>query len=178
MICLSFLLLLLQGAQPASLPEIPKSPGVYYQGSTNAWLNIARAHISRSKLTGTGLFVETGGYTNLGTDVVCEGEKAATRILETRPTLYVRGIGAAEDVQIIRLAKKKTTRTFYKSSANSTIENKIGARKSDIRRIEVNKISDDLFSLTPEVGLVSGEYLLVIGDPENSYDFGIDLKKK
>ena len=177
MICLNFLLLLLQSVLPSSLPDVPKSPGVYYQTSAKAWINIAKAHISKSKLTGTGLFVETGGYTNLGTDVVCDGEKAQTRISEARPTLYVQGIGSPEDVQIIRLTKKKASRTFYKSSADSAIENKIGARKSDIRKFAVNQISEGLFSITPEVDLNSGEYLLVIGDPENSHDFGIDVKK-
>jgi hypothetical protein len=177
MICVSVLLLLLQAGQSSSLPDPPKSPGVYYQSSAKAWVNISKPTISRSKLTGTGLFVETGGFTNLGTDVVCEGEKAQTRIFEARPTLYIRGIGSPEDAQIIRLSKKKGSRTFYKSSANSTIENKIGAKKSDIRRSTVNKLSEGLFSILPDSDLNSGEYLLVIGDPENSYDFGIDGKR-
>lgn len=159
------------------MPNIPDSPGVYFQNAEKAWVGLPKARILKSKLTGTGLFVETGGYTNLGTDVVCEGEKAPIRIQSPRPTLYVRGLSAPEDVLIIRLTKKKNTRTFYKSSANSTVENKIGARKSDIKRTAVTEVSDGLFSFEPEANLSPGEYLLVAGDPENSFDFGIDANQ-
>jgi len=171
---MGFFLLLLQVAQPGAVSGIPSSPGVYYQNAGGNWVSFPKAPISHSKLSGTGLFVETGGYTNLGTDVICAGAKASTRVPGPRPTLYVRGVGSAEDVILIHLTKKKTTRTFYKSSANSTVENKVGANKSDIRRTVVNALAEGIFSIAPDVDLKLGEYLLVIGDPENSFDFGID----
>ncbi len=177
MMLLTVLLLLLQGAQATAIQDIPSAPGVYYRQPAQSWINIPKAPILSSKLMGTGLFVETGGYTNLGTDVVCEGDKAKTRISDPMPTLFVKGIGPAEDVQIVRLTKKKAGRAFYKSSANSTIENKIGARKSDLRMVTVTRIEEGVIAVTPDSKLDAGEYLLVIGEPDNSYDFGIDAKR-
>jgi len=178
MIYMGFILVLLQFSQSAAVTDIPNPPGVYYQNSDKSWISIPKAAITKSKLTGTGLFVETGGYTNLGTDVVCDGARASMRVSGPRPVFYVRGIGPSSDALLIHLTKKKSTRTFYKSSANSSFENKIGAKKSDIRRTAVNVVSEETYSITPDVDLKPGEYLMVIGDPENSFDFGIDPTKK
>jgi hypothetical protein len=109
--------------------------------------------------------------------VVCEGSKASTRIPVSKPIFYVRGLGPSEDVMLIRLSQKGNSRTFHISSGNANVENKEGFRKADIRKIGVSKYSEEIFSITPDSDLKSGEYLLVIGNPENSFDFGIDRKK-
>jgi hypothetical protein len=175
--CLILLLLLLQAISPVPAPDAPDSPGVYYRQNDKTWVNLPKAPIAETKTKGIGLFVETGGYTNLGTDVVCLGAKATTRVLGPRPTFYVRDLGPSGDVLLIRLTDRKTSRTFHKSSADSTTQNKVGARKSDIRQTAVVVFSEKLFSITPEVDLAPGEYLLVIGQPDSSFDFGIDRKK-
>jgi hypothetical protein len=170
-------LLLLQAVQTATAPKVPESPGVYYLQDNVKWRSLAVAPIAKTTTKGLTLFVETGGYTNLDTDVICPGAKAATRFLVPRPTLYVRKVGIPGNAMLIRLTPKKDSRTFHKSSADVTVENKVGVRKSAIRKTSVTTYPGGLFSITPEVSLKPGEYLLVLGDATESYDFGIDRMK-
>jgi hypothetical protein len=170
-------LLLLQVASGGPVPDVPDATGVYYRQSDGSLGNIPKAPVVDAKTKGIGLFVDSGGYTNLGTDVVCAGAKASTRVPGPRPTIYVRGLGPSGDVLLIHLTSRKTTRTFHKSSGDSTIENKVGARKSDIRKTTVTAFSETLFAISPDVDLTPGEYLLVVGQPDASFDFGIDAKK-
>ena len=168
---------LFQMSQPAIVTDLPNSPGVYYRQADKNWIALQKAPVSRTKTKGLDLFAETGGYTNLGVDVVCEGAKASTRIPAPKPRFYVRGLEPSEDVTLVRLSQKENSRTFHISSGNANVENKQGFRKADIRKVVVSKYPDGIFSVTPESDLRPGEYLLVIGSPENSFDFGIDRKK-
>jgi hypothetical protein len=177
MIFMAFCLLLFQVSQSVPVPDIPSSPGVYYLQSDKNWVGLQKAAISHTKLSGKGLFVETGGYTSLGENVICQGAKASVRTSIPRPTFYVRDVGASTDVLIIQLTKQRDSRTFHKSSGDSSVENKVGARKTDLRKTEVTVYSAGAFSITPAADLKPGEYLLVIGEADAGFDFGIDAKK-
>jgi hypothetical protein len=174
---LGILFLFLQVAQTATAPGIPAPPGVYYLQDYGKWASLAVAPIAKTTTKGLDLFVETGGYTNLETDVICQGARAATRFLVSRPAFYVRGIASANDAALIEFKQEKEKRTFHKSSANVTAENRLGVRKSAVRKTTVITYPGGIFSITPEAQLKPGEYLLVLGDAAKSYDFGIDRKK-
>lgn len=171
------LFVLLQGGQAAPAPGIPALPGVYYRQNDTNWVSIPRALLSNTKAKGLGLFVETGGYTNLGTDIVCPGSRASTRILAPRPTFYVRESGRPKDAMLIRLTQKKKSRTFHTSSNDVSVENKEGFRKANIRKTIVTEYPGGIVSVTPEGDLKPGEYLLVLGAEDTSFDFGIDPKR-
>jgi hypothetical protein len=156
---------------------LSRSPGVYYLQDDKNWIGLQKAAISQTKLSGKGLFVETGGYTSLGTDVICQGANASLRISIPRPTFYVRDVGPSTDVLLIQLTKKRDSRTFHKSSGDATVENKAGARKADIRKTAVTVYPEGTFSITPTIDLKPGEYLLVIGEAD-AVDFGFDPKKQ
>jgi hypothetical protein len=177
MILMAFYLWLLQVSQSAPIPDIPSSPGVYYRQNDQNWVSLQKAAITHTKLSGKGLFVETGGYTSLGTVVICQGAKASMRIDTPRPTFYFRDVGPATDVLLIQLTKQSDSRTFHKSSGDASVENKTGARKADIRKTAVTVFAERTFSITPTVDLKPGEYLLVIGEADAGFDFGIDPKK-
>lgn len=168
---------LFQAVQPRLAPSIPDLAGIYYCRDDKNCTQLPKAPIAATKMKGMDLFVNTGGYSNLGIDVTCLGAGALTRILASKPTFYARGIDPSSDVMLIQLAKKKDSRTFRTSSGSSTVENKQGFRKADIRKISVTKHPDGILSLSPESDLKPGEYLLVVGSPEHSFDFGIDSKK-
>jgi len=177
---MSFFLLflfLLQGGQTAPAPGIPASPGVYYRQNDNNWISLPRAPVSGTKAKGLSLFVETGGFTKLGTDIMCPGARASTRILVPRPTLYIRESGHPKDAMLIRLTQKKKSRTFHTSSADATVENKEGFRKADIQKAIVTEYTGGIASVTPEENLKPGEYLLVLGAEDTCFDFGIDAKR-
>jgi hypothetical protein len=177
MILTAFCLLLLQVPQSAPAPAIPSSPGAYYLQNDQNWVGLQKAAITHTKLSGKGLFVETGGYTSLGTVVICQGAKASVRIYAPRPTFYIRNVGPSTDVLLIQLTKQKDSRSFHKSSGDASVENKAGARKADIRKTVVTVFPEGTFSITPTVDLKPGEYLLVIGEADAGFDFGIDPKK-
>jgi len=174
---MAFYLLWLQVSQSAPVADIPNSPGVYYLQNDQNWVGLQKAAITRTKLSGKGLFVETGGYTSLGTEVICQGAKASVRINIPRPTFYIRGVGSSDDVLLIQLTKRRDSRAFHKSSGDSSVENKVGARKADIRKTAVTVFPEGTFSITPAVDLKPGEYLLVIGEADAGFDFGIDPRK-
>lgn len=171
---------LLQITQSVPAPDIPDSPGVYYRQENGKWVSLPNATVAKTTTKGLGLFVETGGYTNLETDVVCRGAKAVTRVTGPRPTFFIRKVGSSGDVALIQLTQKKDSRSFHKSSADATVENKVGARKEAIKKTAVKAYAEDFFSIRPEVDLKPGEYLLIIsdvGDAATSFDFGIDQQK-
>jgi hypothetical protein len=171
------LLFLLQSSKPAVLPEVPASSGVYYQQNGASWISLQPASMDKMKTKGMELFIETGGYTNLGTSIVCPGAKAALRITVAKPRFFVRAAGSSKDAMLIRLTQKRDSRTFNTSSTNSSMENKRGFKKGDIRKVAVTEYPDHSYLLTPEEYLSPGEYLLVFGSAVSGYDFGIDRKK-
>jgi hypothetical protein len=124
------------------------------------------------------MFIDTGGFTDLGMKGVLDGARASIRISAPRPAFFVRGIDSSNDVILLQLRRRKDSRTFSTSSADATIENKGGFRKRDIRKTAVQVYPEALFSVTPEQDLKPGEYLLVFGYAKSGFDFGVDPYKK
>ncbi len=171
------LLLMIQAAEPASIPGMPEAPGVYYRQNNAGFVSIKPAPIKNMETRGLGTFVETGGYTNLGMSIVLNGARAQLRLFEPKPTFFIRGIGSSNDVMLIRLKQKRDTRTFQASSSDASMTNKAGLRKDEIRKMVVTEYSKDSYSVTPEESLKPGEYLLVFGSATTGFDFGIDPEK-
>lgn len=179
MICRGILLLfLMQAASSGPPPGMPAGSGIYYRQDEARWIQLKPSALDDMKTRGLGLFIETGGYTNLGMKGVLNGARASIRIPMPRPTLYARGVGSSKDVILIQLKRRKDSRTFDTSSTDASIENKGGFRKKDIRQTAVVVYSDDSFAVAPEQDLKSGEYLLVFGNANSSYDFGVDLDQR
>jgi hypothetical protein len=173
----ALILLLLQSSKPAGIPEIPEASGVYYLQNNVHWIRLQPASIDKMKTKGLELFVETGGYTNLGMNIIYPGAKAALRLTVAKPIFFVREAGSSKDAILIRLAQKNNARTFYASSIDSSAENKGGFKKGDIRKLAATEYPDHTYSLAPEEKLSSGEYLLVFGSATSGFDFGIDKTK-
>jgi hypothetical protein len=157
--------------------HVPATPGVYYRLNDTKWVSLQPAPIDEMKVRGMELFVETGGYTNVGLNVVCLGAKASMRISVPKPIFFVRGTGSAKDVILVRLIQKKDGRTFKMSHEAATVENKGGFKKANIHKTVITVNPDNSFSLTPEESLKPGEYLLVFGYATAGFDFGIDQGK-
>jgi hypothetical protein len=189
--------LLLQSSKPVGIPEKPEASGIYYLQNGAHWIRLQHASIDKMKTKGMDLFVETGGYTNLGMDTIYRGAKAALRLSIAKPTFFVRAAhapeagapeagapeagapeaGATKDAMLVRLSQKKDTRIFHASSADSSVENKGGFKSGATRKVAVTEYPDHSFTLTPEENLSPGEYLLVFGSGTSGFDFGIDKAK-
>jgi hypothetical protein len=174
MIWLNVLLLIFAQAASTAAPSVPEKSGVYFRQDNADWVSLQPAPVSDSKSKGMGLFVYSGGFTNLDIDVTCAGAKASIRMPVPKPAFYVRGVGSAKDAMLIRLTQKKDSRVCRTSFSNVTVENKAGFRKEDIRKLVTAEYPDGTFSVVPEKELAPGEYLLVFGNSVNGYDFGID----
>jgi hypothetical protein len=177
-IALSLLFLLLaQTADAVHAPAVPGAPGVYFIQGESAWVPLQPAVTSDANAKGLQLFVYTGGYTDLGLNVVCPGSRAAIRMLGPKPVLYVRAIGSAKDAMLIRLTKKGDQRVVRTAFSNVSISNKEGFRREDVFKLISQESPDGFYSVSPEKELPPGEYLLVLGNALPAYDFGIDRKK-
>ena len=177
--CLALvLLLLLQAAKSEPPVDMPADAGVYYRQDDGAWTKMNPAKIAEVNAKGVEMFIETGGYTNLGMKGVLMAAGASSRISRPRPTFYVRGAGSPGDAVLIQLKRENDSRVFETSSADAAIDNKGGFRKKDIRKTAVVIYSDSSFSVAPEKALKPGEYLLLFGYANAGYDFGIDSEKK
>lgn len=124
------------------------------------------------------LFLRSGGYTVLSMEVKCPGAKAATRFQTAEPVFYIRESAPPGDVTLVRLTRNRDNRSFRRSSANMSVENKEGFQAEDLRKIAIREYEDGTFSVAPESPLKPGEYLLVVGDLTRSFDFGIDDAKR
>jgi hypothetical protein len=171
------LLLMLQAVQPVPEPGAPSAPGVYFRQGVKTWVVLPKATYSQSKTKGLGAYVDTGGYTNLGGDSIIEGSRASTRISDPALVFFVRDVGSAKDVTLVRLKTSGKNRSFHTSSVDATVENKSGFKKADIQATAVTEYPDKAYSVKPEQNLKPGEYLLVLGDIGVSFDFGIDPKR-
>ena len=178
MIGLSVLFLFLaQATDAVRTPDVPEAPGVYFLKGESAWVRLQPAVTSDANAKGLQLFVDTGGYTDLGINVVCPGSRASIRMFVPKPVLYVRAVGSAKDAMLIRLTKKKDNRVIKTAFSNVTMANKGGFRREDVFKLIHQEYPDGFFSVSPEKELPPGEYLLVLGNAVPAYDFGVDRKK-
>jgi hypothetical protein len=174
--CALSLLLVSGGAaipQAPAVPEgLPAAAGVYYHGETG-WITLARPVMAETKTQGMEHFLDTYGWSNLNRTIVFQGSAAGIRIMDPRPTLYVRGVGSAQDVLIAQLARKKDTREIQASSTNASVNNKEGFKRGNIYIVTTTALAKDLYSVTPEENLKPGEYLLVFGHAETAFEFAV-----
>jgi hypothetical protein len=174
MIDLVFLLcLMLQTPKAAPIAGMPAASGIYFRQSEAKWVKLESAAMADMKTKGMGLFVATDGLSNLGMTAVYQGARARVQISNPRPVFYVRGVGSPRDAMIVQLTQKKDSRTIQASSSASTVENKGGFKREEIRKVTVTAFSDDSFSVSPIDELKPGEYLLVFGYAGTGFDFGI-----
>jgi hypothetical protein len=163
-----------QLAKAAPVPGLPTEEGVYYRPDGAKWVHLAPAPVADTKTRGLGMYIETDGLTNLEMSIVCRGAQASLRISNPKPTFYVRGIGPSNDMMLVQLTRKKNSRTIRTSSSDSTVTNKEGFRRTDVRKLKLTEYTDGTYSATPEENLKKGEYLLVFGTATAGFDFGID----
>jgi hypothetical protein len=172
-----YFLLISAGAATAQDPAVPGTlpagAGVYYHQSEATWITLARPVMAATKTEGMEHFLDTYGWSNLNRTIVFEGAAAAIRIPDTKPTFYVRDVGSAQDVLIAQLTRKKDTREIQASSTNASVNNKEGFKRGNVYRVTAIALSKDLYSVTPEQTLKPGEYLLVFGHAETSFEFGV-----
>ena len=174
---LAALLLLLEMAQSLAAPAVPSALGVYYLQDDKTWISFPKATFSETRANGLDLFVETGGWSNLGMESACPGARSLARISSPRPIFYVREVVAPDKIMLIQLTRKKNSRIFHKSTAHITVENAEGFPKEEIRKVAVANDSHGILTVTPAADLKPGEFLLVLGNTTLSFDFGIDRKK-
>jgi hypothetical protein len=172
--CLVCILLLLLIQLPLPFPDMPSNPGIYFRQQDGTWLNLRTASLSGMRTKGLKAFIQTDGFSGFETDFVCDGAHAGTRIKLPKPVFYVLGLGTSKDIMLLQFERKKENRRIHASPVDATIVNKGGFRKNAIRKLETTVYSDQSFSVTPQEALKSGEYLLIIGQATNGYDFGID----
>lgn len=161
------------GQTNASPGAPPAASGVYYRQGESAWATLTSAVMADTKTQGMERFLDTYGWSNLNRTIVFRGAGSAIRILDPKPTFYARGIGSVQDVLIVQLAKKKESREIQASSTAASVNNKEGFKKGSICRVTATVLAKDLFSVTPEESLKPGQYLLVFGHADTSFDFGI-----
>jgi hypothetical protein len=167
-----------QEAKPAPPPGMPAAAGVYYQNSSGKWIRVDPVFVDESKIKGMGAYMQTDGLTSLGLNYVYLGISAPLQLSEPRPRFYFRGVGTAEEVQLVRLTQGRENRTVRTASTDVSVGNKGGFRRSEIRQVAAVVFSDGSFSVTPEQDLKGGEYLLALGSAMKGFDFGITPGKR
>jgi hypothetical protein len=160
--------------QDGSPPEPPSDKnGVYYRESSSEWIMLDPAMLSDSRTRGMDRFVATDGITGLSVTLTFDGSNSPVQIQDRRPKFYVRGFTPAEDTLIVQLTVKRDGREAQTSMAAAGMTNREGFRNADIHRVIASKLDDDLYAISPQETLKSGEYLLVFGRVETSFNFGI-----
>ena len=164
--------------EPAVPGNLPSGAGVYYHQGEATWIVLTRPVMAATKTEGMEHFLDTRGWSNLSRTIVFDGAAAAIRIPDPKPTFYVRDIGSAQDVLIAQLTRKKDTREIQASSTNASVNNKEGFKRGRVYRVTAIALSKELYSVTPEQTLKPGEYLLVFGHAETSFEFGVQARSR
>ncbi len=153
--------------------EPPAGTGIYFKSESGEWVKLLKATTYDAKTHGLERFLETDGYSYLNTTAVFDGAASPFQIENRKPQFFIRGIAKPKDALIVILTKKNDRREVKFSSANVSSDNRGGFLPSSIRRVLATVVGDQLFSIKPEMSLKPGEYLIVFGEPNVGYDFGI-----
>ena len=130
-------------------------------------------------LSGHGLAAQEWG--DLTATFIYDGEAskgAPLQITTPRPAFYARGAGFAQDAVIAQLSRAKDSRTLQTVSSAGGAGNKLGVRKNELRNSTVTVYADDSFSIVPDEDLKPGEYMLLFGNANTGYDFGVITPRK
>jgi hypothetical protein len=151
-----------------------ESPGAYCRISASEWVKLAPARPKDTKTAGMGRFLENEGLTNLNVLYVYAGPQAALQVQDPTPVFQICiSDSSRESALIVELAKKKDGREIEATHDATTSQNKMGYRKSVIHQVTTNPAGPGCYTATPDEPLKPGEYLLTLGTPENTFDFGI-----
>ena len=81
------------------------------------------------------------------------------------------------DVVLVRFEKKKDHRELQSTSGATAFTFKAGFSREKTPDIVVKRVSESVFTVTPEQDLPPGEYLLTFGLGSSGFDFGITGRK-
>jgi len=163
-----------QEPKPAPLPPgMPAAAGVYWKQDGGRWIKLERAVLADTKNRGMGRFLETDGLSNLKTTIVFRGAEASVRLSDRRPTFHIRETGSAANALIVRLKRKKEDREAEVSTWEAGIRNQQGFKRGQVHQIVATEPAKDYYTITPVSDLEAGEYLLVLGDLDGGFDFGV-----
>ncbi len=173
-------MLTLQAVSPAVPPAtgMPAGPGVYCRRADSAWVKIEPAAVLDLKAKGIDGFLQTDGYNNLSMTITFRGPHAPLQIPALRPSFFVRGVGPATEALIARLSGEKDKRVLRTLSSDATVGNKMGVRKKEVMSTTASAYADHSFLVTLDEDLKPGEYILLFGNGNPSFDFGVIAAKK
>jgi hypothetical protein len=136
---------------------------VCYVGLDGKWTGLALLHISGR---------EDRGFPKKGF-VIYRGTQSPVRISEHRPVFYLvsRVLPDEAGWQIEQLGIRGDHREIQISQETMN-GGRTGISAKDIRDVRVARVNEVVFSVTPLVDLVDGEYILDLGK-YGDYDFGI-----
>ncbi len=163
---------------PAPRPGIPEGQGVYCRHAGSGWMKIEPAAVLDLKASGIDGFLQTDGYNNLSMTITFRGPHAPLQVAARRPDFFVRGIGPASEALVARLSGEKDKRALRTNSADATVGNKMGVRKKEVMSSTATAYADHSFLVTLDEDLKPGEYVLLFGNGNPCFDFGIVAAKK
>ena len=163
----------------APAQEPPSEPGVYYKAGVD-WIRLTGSLVG-VKTEGAGAGLLTFGFSGIRMVKVYGGAHAKAQVPELKPEFFVRGFPVSdEDIRLVRLEVKQDHREAQIASVNN-LSAYSGYRANDIHKVEVSRISNGVYKITPASELRSGEYALVLYisalEPRD-YEFGISSSKK
>lgn len=163
-------------AENGAAPGLPPTGGPFYT-SGSGWVRLRSFLLWPAAYSG---YLGWGAPFRRGREfnVPLEGSQADLQIREARPAFYFRQ-PASESWQIVRV-------TFYDNRRSIRFVNsgEFAARDqfavNEVRKVQVTRVSGDLFRLQPVAALESGEYALcsvATGGPNVSVCYGFAVHR-
>ena len=167
-----------QAAKSAVPADLPEDYGVYLQ-TTQGWQRLRATQAAKHEQKQSG-FTQWTGMTVSGASfhikVFYAGPEAYLRVQTTRPAFYVRMADATkvENLVIYRFKEHKDKRELetVQTSAERTGGGEQRAKAYGIPMV-MRRLGQDVFVLTPENDLSSGEYILTGDSGTTGYDFAV-----
>ncbi len=156
-------------AAPDPAAAYPKNPGVYYQ-SGQSWVQLEKVVPESTKLDKP--FMGIGTYRFIAR---YRDTEAPTQLAVQRPVFcLVLPSAPIQEFSIVQFEKKgKYRQSQYLSS---TVGGTMTTQKY-VTRVDVARVANDLFTVTPSSDLAPGEYLLTSAANVGGYAFGIRTAK-
>ncbi len=161
----------LSRAAPAQ--DIPPKEGVFVRLESGEWERVYKAVLDDKKMKGMDRFLRTEGQIPMGVTLTFGGSNSPLQLHNHRPEFYIKGPKPGDDTVIVQLVTRKDSREIQTSSLNIQPTNREGFRIADIHRITASPAAGGFTRIAPQDELKAGEYLLVFGTADSSYDFGI-----
>lgn len=161
-------------AENRAAPGLPSAGGLYYT-SGSGWVRLRSFLLwpaAYSGYLGWGAPFRRGHEFN----VPLEGDQADLRIHEAQPAFYLRDL-ASQSWQIVRVTFYDNRRSIrFVNSGEFAARDRFAA--SEARRVQITRVTGEVFRVQPVAPLESGEYVLcsvASGGPNLNvcYTFGI-----